>query len=102
MSLNKELETVKLNLNNKCIECENLKKNAIESEKRNRLLQLKSRLYLKQISIFQNHRNYDEIQRIQDEKKIKELEALIQLNELSTKKFSKDLQGEKVNNEKLK
>ena len=52
---------------------------------KNKLLQLKHRLYLKQISIFQTHKNYNEIQRIQDEKKIKELEALIQLNEINAK-----------------
>ena len=47
-------------------------------------------------------KNHADIERIQARKKIKELETLIQLNELNTKKFSKDLQGEKVNNEKLK
>lgn len=46
--------------------------------------------------------NFLDSENLQNRKKIKELESLIQLNEANNKKLSKQLQKEKVNNEKFK
>ena len=47
-------------------------------------------------------RSYAEIEQVDNRKKMKELEKLLQLNDAKSKKFGRMLQQEKVANEKLK